>query len=234
LNTGLEHAKGDFISLLDSDDVYHKEKLGRQIEVFKDPEIYVSYTGGWRMDSSGNPTGRIFDRDITRPSVHQKGGTGVLHELLKDGFTGLLGGTIMLRRECLLYETPDPELTFYNDWDYWVRLARRLRFGYVQEPLYGYRIYAGNSWAHLSENSFLETQLVMYKKWLRELDGLDRESKKYIVQNECRCYIGLHNHKAVMGLALRNNEARKSLAKAIAWSLSRRVRNRFNHTASDS
>jgi len=226
-NTGMEHAKGDLISLLGSDDVYQKEKLTKQIEVFRDPGVHVSYTDGWKMDYLGKPTGKIFHRDITRPLMNQPIDVGVLGELLKGGFDDLLGSSIMFRRECLQYATPDPELTFYDDWDFWVRLARRFRFGYVPEPLYGYRVYAGNSWADLNHDSLLEAELVIYKKWLKGLDGLDRESRKYIVQNECKCYLHLHSRSALLRLALRNNEAGSFLSKRLASSLARRAKGVF-------
>ncbi len=53
-NTGIWHAKGEFVALLDSDDVWDKEKLALHfIHLMANPEIGGSYAGSRMMDCDG-------------------------------------------------------------------------------------------------------------------------------------------------------------------------------------
>lgn len=53
-NTGLDHALGEFIAFLDSDDKWQKTKLEKQIRIFNQyPEIDLVYTAYYRFNNSG-------------------------------------------------------------------------------------------------------------------------------------------------------------------------------------
>lgn len=52
-NTGIEHAKGQLIAFLDSDDYWHPEKLEEQLKYFKKYDVDVVFSGYYRFNSSG-------------------------------------------------------------------------------------------------------------------------------------------------------------------------------------
>ena len=53
-NTGIANARGDFIALLDSDDVWHRDKLQlHYIHLTANPEVGVSYAGSRLIDCDG-------------------------------------------------------------------------------------------------------------------------------------------------------------------------------------
>ncbi|NNK47017.1 MAG: glycosyltransferase family 2 protein, partial [Altererythrobacter sp.] len=57
-NTGIAHARADFVALLDSDDIWHPDKLAlHYIHLNANPDIGVSYSGSKLIDSDGNPLG---------------------------------------------------------------------------------------------------------------------------------------------------------------------------------
>lgn len=57
-NTGIRHAQGDYIALLDGDDLWLPEKLQRQVEhLEQSPQIGVSFCRSAFMDEAGNPLG---------------------------------------------------------------------------------------------------------------------------------------------------------------------------------
>lgn len=53
-NIAIEKAKGQYIAFLDSDDLWHSEKLTKQISFMKEKNIALSYTAYNRIDSMGN------------------------------------------------------------------------------------------------------------------------------------------------------------------------------------
>ncbi len=54
-NTGIRHARGDFIALLDSDDLWTPEKLARHVEHLEArPRVGVSYAASRMIDDDGN------------------------------------------------------------------------------------------------------------------------------------------------------------------------------------
>jgi len=223
MNIGIGHAKGEFITMMDSDDVIHEEKLSKQLQGLSVTNANISYTDGWEMNASGESIGHVFHRDIIHSHGAGSDGT-VFRELVgQRGFNELLGATLMFRRECGRKEIFDSALRYYDDWDLWVRLSRHFMFDYVPEPLYGYRIYGGNNWTSLSEKAIQEIQVAVYVKWLSIFDDLDREDKNLIVENLWRRYASLHDNGAMLRLALRYRTASGMFARKVGKSLNYRV-----------
>ena len=77
---GLECARGEFIAMLDADDIYHPEKLAVQVEVMnRHPEVYLVGAGmcsyGSNVDfirirNKGDGAVRLFDIKDSFPSAH--------------------------------------------------------------------------------------------------------------------------------------------------------------------
>ena len=58
-NFGIENAKGRYISFLDSDDLWKKEKLEKQIKFIKEKECAFSFTGYEFADEKGIGNGKV-------------------------------------------------------------------------------------------------------------------------------------------------------------------------------
>jgi glycosyltransferase involved in cell wall biosynthesis len=51
---GLEEARGESVAILNSDDLWHPEKLASQVHLLEShPEVPYCYTLGWMVDESG-------------------------------------------------------------------------------------------------------------------------------------------------------------------------------------
>ena len=59
-NNGLKIAKGEFISFVDSDDVWHLEKIEKQIKFMIENNCDLTYTAVQFIDDNGKITGKTF------------------------------------------------------------------------------------------------------------------------------------------------------------------------------
>lgn len=134
-NNGIRQARGEWIALLDADDLWHPQKLHRQLAkardgfdmVYTDAEN-IGLVGSYprtRMEYMELPEGDIFD------------------QLLLGNFIVL--SSVLVRRSVLLdtglFTT---EQIFCEDWPLWMAIAQDRLVGVVREPLTQYRIHGGS------------------------------------------------------------------------------------------
>jgi glycosyltransferase involved in cell wall biosynthesis len=127
-NAGLAVAKGEFVALLDSDDLFLPHKLAHQLRAFEaQPEAGLVYSNGhFFRDDPEHPTGHVHD-GLPTPSGD------ALAELLQGNF--LSTPIVLIRRTCLDVVgrfDENPALFAVEDYDLWVRIA--VQFPVVYAP----------------------------------------------------------------------------------------------------
>jgi glycosyltransferase involved in cell wall biosynthesis len=131
-NTGILDAKGEYVALLDADDLWAPTKLDKQVNLLDEStKVGLVYTWMALIDEKGQPTGRIF-------SAENEG--KVWEKLLEFNVVGC-GSVPLIRRSCFdkvgLF---DRNLRSYvEDWDLWLRMAPHYDFKVVKEALVYYR-----------------------------------------------------------------------------------------------
>lgn len=146
-NTGIKASDSEYIAFLDSDDILLKEALDRGIKVLdKYPEVAFSYGQFYHIDERGRVLG-LPEAKSKRSYVRE--GVQEIKELLIHG-NYIRSNTVIARRSCLhkvgLFDPafcPGSE-----DFDLWVRLAKKYAVAYISEPLAGVRIHP-NQFGHI-------------------------------------------------------------------------------------
>jgi glycosyltransferase involved in cell wall biosynthesis len=142
-NSALEHASGEYIFFLDSDDVLMKNAMEKAVRVLDGhPEAGFCFGQAYLMDDKQ----RVFGlrRQGYTPS-YVKDGIGEIEKAVLNG-NHIPTSTILVRRECL------EKIGFFNkefglgseDFELWIRLARLYSVAYIAEPLIKYRVHNGS------------------------------------------------------------------------------------------
>jgi len=146
-NELFKEAKGEFIALMDSDDIMLPGRITEQMASMK-PDIDIINTAyieeskdGLRKSMTGNPI-----------NIH----------MLLGLETAAAGGTFMLRRYCLEKEPFDQAYHRAFDFEYVLRTYNKFKYAYLDNPTIVYRRHAGE---HLSGNKESHQQ---HKKLMEE------------------------------------------------------------------
>jgi glycosyltransferase involved in cell wall biosynthesis len=140
LNRGLEMARGDYVTTLDTDDwLTSNSLLDRANFLDQHPEIGVVYGDGYYCDVTGKP--------LRRFSEHRVGDVvgDVYDTLITTPFFGT-GGNVMVRRQIFdQYEIRyDESIVWCQDYDIYIRIAEKAAFGVVDAPTLWYRMHDTN------------------------------------------------------------------------------------------
>lgn len=141
LNVGLRAASGEFIAVLNDDDLWMPEKLERQVALLDThPNVGLVHTGGHFIDgegnrTEGNPLGFAFPTFETGDIL-----LGLVYE------NKIIASAALARRACF------DQLGGFNreyfgsgDWEMWFRIAERWEVGFVDAPLTMYRVHGANA-----------------------------------------------------------------------------------------
>jgi len=130
-NSGISSSSGDYIGFLDDDDEWLPDKLKVQVELFgRLPEDYGVIYGGYHIKQEGK-----IIRDVY--PTHRG---DVYYQMLKGCFIG--SPTILIKNVC--FENAgcfDETLPGCQDWDMWLRLAKKYKFEYIPDILAIYYIH---------------------------------------------------------------------------------------------
>lgn len=190
-NKGLKVAQGEYLTFLDSDDILMEDALGKRVEVLdRHPEVGFSYGRAYLMDEKGHIFG--MTRSRSRHSYVREG---------REEIGELIFGnhipcpTVMVRRSCL------EEVGAFNadlrtsseDFELWVRLAKRYGVAYIAQPLAKYRVHPHGASATVTAEDFERSGSLVLESIFsdREIGPLFSSQRPSAY---CRFYLRLAGH----------------------------------------
>jgi glycosyltransferase involved in cell wall biosynthesis len=135
-NLGILASTGDHIAFLDADDLWLPAKIEKQVKLLNADRGFV-FADWYRSESPDNP---LAPRLLGYSQVAEG---EVFSNLLRENFVST--SSVLLRKNLLAHTGLfKPELIGAQDFDLWLRLAKRTQFAWVREPLVFMRDHPGN------------------------------------------------------------------------------------------
>ena len=167
-NLAITKAKGEFISFIDSDDLWQKKKLETQLKLFRNSEVGVVYGNLFVKKKKTNK--KYFNYNLKSGYIYKN--------LIRNYNIGIL--TAIIRKKILVKEKKlfNEKYNIIGDFDLFIRLSKNHNFQAVQHPVATYRIHSDN--LSLKNRS---QQVDEYKDWYKKnKNQLNVEEKRIILK----------------------------------------------------
>ena len=148
-NKALELSSGEFIAILDHDDVWEPQKLEKQLVLFKRPEVGFVGSDALLIDAQGRPLFLYSQRNALRRGR-------ILRELFLYNFVPCAAA--MMRKSAITKVGGffRPDFSIAEEYELFLRLAESSEFDFVPEPLVRIRVHSASaSWNFAQEREEL-------------------------------------------------------------------------------
>jgi len=144
-NAGIKIAKGEYMTFLDADDIWLKNKLEIQVKEMADG---IGLAGVGSCDGNIEHTKNISYKEL----------------LIKNRF---YNSGVMVKKECLdkvgLFDER-PEFKAVEDWDMWIRISKYYKTRYINSPLVKVRVTQDSISSAKNAEKMLHNELSVLKK----------------------------------------------------------------------
>lgn len=171
----LRMISGDYVTYVDGDDRFLPTKLEKEACILdEDPDTKIIFSNYYYINADGDRTGVWVDGELPPQG-----------EVFCEVFARDYPGRSLFRNEMVDYRAwqnigfHDPQLRLFEDYEMRIRLTKRLKTAYIDEPLAEYRRH-GEGLSSLAQVQKLETLKYIYLKNKALLDELDDTKRRYV------------------------------------------------------
>lgn len=181
LNTGFAKTSGEYLTWTSDDNIYKENAFEKMIEYFQlNSDVGFVFSNMTIIDENGN----IKQKNSYIPSSMEE---------IK--YKNIVGASFMYKRE--VYKTIgdyDTSKFLIEDYDYWLRISRKFKIGFINDSLYFYRTHSG-SLTESKNSQMLEAKIKLYEEELSNDKNLSKESTALIYNELAIASLGIGNYK---------------------------------------
>ena len=135
-NLALQKIKGKFISFIDADDLWERDKLKLQMKCFKDENVALVFGNQWIKKEPSSKKRLFINYKIKQGYIY--------HDLINHYNIGIIA--TILRKKYLqkFNKIFNEKYNIIGDYDLFLKLAKNYKIRAVQKPLATYRIHTSN------------------------------------------------------------------------------------------
>lgn len=167
-NIGVENSSADYIAFIDSDTIWYKDKLSKQIPVLIDSPNKIIYSrykkedgDKWLLEPKDIRSGQIFDNLIYQNFVDTP-------------------SSIMEKKLFLSVGGFDNSLPRFQDWDLFLRLSQKYEFVGIEEPLFDSLTLEGS--ITTNHKARLEALDIIFEKYKKDIISNDLLLERFIIK----------------------------------------------------
>lgn len=151
INTGMAHAQGEFLTILNSDDVFHVDRLEALVSVLRN-DTHIGLVGSHIeiIDDAGYVRGikhgyaDLPPWPLPQPSLGFRGSDDLRSTLATENYLATTSN-YLFTRAAWKEHGPFRPLRYTHDWDFALRVIRNYDIALTPQPLMQYRIHDSNT-----------------------------------------------------------------------------------------
>ena len=179
-NLAIKKTQGEFIAFLDTDDVWFKDKLDLQINLFSKKNIGLVYTNYINY----NKKNFFIKKKLASKKPLPFG--NITKKLIEEYSVGML--TVMIKKKLLdnHQDIFDVKFDMLADMDFILRFSKKTEFGSIQKPLAIYRQHENQL-----QNKNLAIQVEQMFKWYEKIKiskEFGEEKDLLMIKNRCKFF----------------------------------------------
>ncbi len=152
INYGIDIAEGDIIAVVNSDDLYHPERIDIMVKYMQEKQREFAFSGVSYIDDNENDVSESDDWAQVYTQIQEK-----IEELPTLGFAALTGnpgistGNFVFTKALYQSTLGFREIRYCHDWDFLLQCVFYTEPLFVKEKLYYYRVHETNTFKFLQD-----------------------------------------------------------------------------------
>jgi hypothetical protein len=160
INDAIAQARGEWVAILNSDDVYAPQRLAELFEFASRHTHDIVFSDVSFRDERG-PLGHAHKAVQSHARATAAAERGSVEQALLRGNFALTTSNLMMRKSVFEAIGLFRPFRYCHDWDFLLRAIGRISLGWLREQLLSYRLHAANTirepdqWRHLTERGLV-------------------------------------------------------------------------------